>query len=338
MASLNVLMPTYNRAQYVESAVDSILNQTFGDFKFLIMDDGSSDEMREVLKRRAAQDARIQLFFRPHRGLPATRNELLQLADSNLVAWIDSDDVAMPQRLQAQVDAMQADEDLLVLGTSTAIIGPKGQFIKSNKAITGAENVRRQMSKGCKVVLSSSIMRRDPILALGGFRLAFSYSQDFDLMLRASERGRVNNLGMVGLQYRWHANSVTMHNFLMQTLLADLARASHERRMAGLSDPVDTLTAPPDPHNDPIVDKMLGGHADVYRTLFRIAHSEGDPTENLRQLVMGDISRKQRRTCQNAILTLIRQRRFDWLSARGALRAVLLSPNRFVRWWLPPQG
>lgn len=328
---LSVLIPVRNQERYVELAIQSLLDQTFKDFDLLVVDDGSTDETPRILERIAARDDRVKAFLRPNRGLPATRNELLQLAETPFVAWLDSDDVSTPERLERQLDAMLQDEELWLLGTAMASIDANGNVKKPIGVITGAKNVARGMERGCKVAQTSCMMRREPVVALGGYRAAFTFAQDYDLFLRISERGKVDNLPFVGVHYREHGNAVTTKNNLMQNLLADLARASHCRRMEGLPDPTDDLTQGPDLYDEPILDAMLGEQVNIYRALDRITNDSGDPTENLRTLIENKPSRKQRQKCQEAILGLVKQRGFDALSARALLRVASLGPGRLLR-------
>jgi len=328
---LSVLIPVRNQERYVELAIQSLLDQTYSDFDLVVVDDGSTDETPRILERIAARDDRVEIFLRPNRGLPATRNELLQLAKTPFVAWLDSDDLATPERLERQLDAMLADEELLLLGTAMASIDADGNVIKPINIIAGAKNVARGMARGCKVAQTSCMMRREPVIALGGYRAAFTCAQDYDLFLRISERGKIDNLPFVGVHYREHGNTVTKQNNIMQNLLADLARASHHRRLAGAPDPVDELTQGPDLYNEPVLDEMLGEQVNIYRALDRITNGSGDPTENLRTLIDNKPSRKQRQRCQQAILGLLKTRDFDALSARALLRATSLGPSRLLR-------
>src|SRR5512135_1920769 len=93
---LSVLMPVYNAERYVAEAVESILDQSLGDFEFLIVDDGSTDGSRAVLKHYAARDRRIQLEVRENRGLVVTLNAMLERTRGELIARMDADDVALP--------------------------------------------------------------------------------------------------------------------------------------------------------------------------------------------------------------------------------------------------
>jgi GT2 family glycosyltransferase len=330
MELLSVLIPVRNQVRYIERAIDSVLNQSYRDFVVLIMDDGSTDATPEILQHCAARDPRVKVFSRAPRGLPATRNELLKLAETPLVAWLDSDDVAMPERLALQVEAMTKDAHLWLLGTAMASIDAQDRVVKQLGITTGPD-VGRRMIQGCKVAQTSCMMRREPVIALGGYRAVFNWSQDYDLFLRVSERGKIDNLEYVGVHYRNHGNSVTNKNLLTQNLLADLARANHHRRMASLPDPTDKLTQCPDLFEEPILDEMLGDQVRIYRAIYLAANDLGDPIETLEQLIHYRPSRRQKRQCQDAIVRLLKKRGFDWLSVRALRRAAELGPMKAAR-------
>lgn len=325
---LTVAMPVRNQTRYVGRAIASILNQSFKDFEFLIMDDGSTDGTPELLRTYARRDPRVRLLLGPNVGLPATRNALLAEAKTDVVAWIDSDDIAVPERLQRQWDAMQRDASLWVLGTRIAIIDEYDRELKVGRVVVGPDKVAQGMLKGCKIVQSSCMMRRDRILRIGGYRAAFAYSQDYDLFLRASEKGKIDNIDFLGLKYRSHGTNVTSRHGIYQSALADLARASHERRKAGLSDPTDELAAPP-PIDHPIFDAMIGPVIHTYRLIDAVRRCEPS-RETLKALIFAPIQRKQRKDYQRGVVELVRSRRIGFLALAACARAVAMGPRRFV--------
>ena len=99
---VSILLPVYNAAQYILKAVDSILQQSLTDFELILIDDGSSDGTEQLVRQLAAKDQRIHLVQRPNKGLIATLNEGLALARSPLIARMDADDIAFPERLAVQ--------------------------------------------------------------------------------------------------------------------------------------------------------------------------------------------------------------------------------------------
>ena len=123
---ISVLMPVFNTGRYLDDAIKSIQRQTCADFELVVIDDGSTDSSPALLIALAATEPRMSVVLRENRGLIATRNELLRLARSNLVAWMDSDDLSFPERLQMQIDAFLADPSLVCLGGAAQRIDPEG--------------------------------------------------------------------------------------------------------------------------------------------------------------------------------------------------------------------
>lgn len=119
---ISVVMPAYNVEKYVEEAVCSILDQTYCDFEFIIVDDGSTDRTREIL--RSFSDPRISLLFNDkNEGNYPARNRGCRLARGKYIAVMDADDVALPERLERQVEYMEKHSDVLACGTAYRLIG-----------------------------------------------------------------------------------------------------------------------------------------------------------------------------------------------------------------------
>src|SRR5262245_11488402 len=146
---LSVMMPVYNGAKYLAAAMDSVLGQTFSAFELLVMDDGSTDETPAILAGYAAKDSRIRVFHRPRRGQIATRNELLRLARSDIVACADADDVCLPDRFAQQLHAMSRDSRLWVLGTAMISIDGSGRRRRPWQVPTGSDAVRAALERRC---------------------------------------------------------------------------------------------------------------------------------------------------------------------------------------------
>jgi glycosyltransferase involved in cell wall biosynthesis len=256
VARLSVIMPVYNGAAHLADAVDSVLKQTLGDFELLVMDDGSSDDTPIILKRYAEQDLRVRLHPRRHQGQIACRNELLQLARTNIVACADADDICLPDRFEKQVATMEQDSDLWILGTAVVSVDAKGARGRRWRMPAGSAAVAAELKRRCCIAHPSCMMRVKHILAIGGYRPAYECAEDYDLFLRASELGKVDNLSSVGVLYRQHGDNVSRRHGLRQAISTDLARATHFLRAAGRQDPTDGLAAAP-ALDDPILSVLI---------------------------------------------------------------------------------
>jgi len=231
--TVSVCMPVYNAEQYVREAAESILSQTFGDFEFIIVDDGSSDGSRGVLEGLARRDARIRLISRPNTGYTRALNEALGLARGAYVARMDADDVSLPERFQRQVDYLRAHPDCVLVGSRVMTVDPYGIPLYEPDQRPTHEEIDQQLLNGVgwAIVHPTAMMVREHVVALGGYRPEAEPSEALDLFLRLAERGHLANLPVVLLHYRQHVRSVNQtrgdeQEVSARRLLAD----AHARR------------------------------------------------------------------------------------------------------------
>jgi glycosyltransferase involved in cell wall biosynthesis len=205
---VSVLMPVFNTASYVEAAAKSILNQSFKDWELLIVDDGSTDGSLAILKRLAGSESRIRLIARANRGLIATRNELLLMARGEFIAWMDSDDISLPERLKTQVEYMLGDQSLACVGSAAQCIDPSGYLLNIERYPEEHLEIRSEQANGGAHRFPTTMMRRLLAQGVGGFREPLKMGEDFDFLLRLGEVGKLGNLAQVLYLYRQHVSSV----------------------------------------------------------------------------------------------------------------------------------
>jgi glycosyltransferase involved in cell wall biosynthesis len=202
---VSVLMSVYNGEQYLEEAVESILNQTFTDFEFIIVDDGSLDSSPGLLARHAQRDPRILVHrLDSNRGLSVALNAGLKLARGEYIARMDSDDVSLPDRLQEQVAFMDAHPHIGICGTWVELIGTIKRQVW--KYPTQHAAIHARMLFANTLVHPSVIMRA---VAIGKNALQYDenvrYAQDYELWSRAIMSVKFANIDQVLLRYRIHA-------------------------------------------------------------------------------------------------------------------------------------
>ena len=219
---VSVLMPVYNTEKYVAEAIESILNQTFADLEFIIIDDGSTDRSLEILRRYEIRDCRIRLIVRENRGIVATRNELINEAKTEIVMWMDSDDISYPSRIEKQLQCF-SDESVVWSAVSYRMIDPDGLPIRCIDS-----------SIECSYVTTSMMMRREIVIRVGGFRKELKVCEDRDIALRMSEVGKVVSLSDIFLDYRQHMKSICHSQPLLVNEYRKIVDAlSEERRRCG---------------------------------------------------------------------------------------------------------
>ena len=217
---ISVCMSVYNAERYIAEAVESILNQSYGDFEFLIIDDGSTDRSLDILRRYAARDSRIRLTSRPNRGVAAARNELLSQARGEYIARMDADDIAMPDRLRKQADYLQAHPECVMVGCRVWRCDHEGDPVGEYPTLQEHDEIDAFHFRmtGPALVHPSVMMRLDAVQAVGGYR-GF-YIEDIDLYLRLAERGRLARVPEFLLNYRMHSDNLSSTN---------VSSAFHER-------------------------------------------------------------------------------------------------------------
>jgi glycosyltransferase involved in cell wall biosynthesis len=208
-------MPVYNAEPYIREATESILRQTFTDFEFIIINDGSTDGSGKILEELARRDARIRLVSRPNTGYTKALNEALGLARAPYLARMDADDISMPDRFHKQISYFKDHPECVLLGSRILTIDPFGSPLYEPNHKLSHEDIELQLLSGVgwAIVHPAAMMVREHVTALGGYRVQMEPSEDLDLFLRLAERGRIANLPDVLLHYRQHIRSVNHTRF-----------------------------------------------------------------------------------------------------------------------------
>jgi glycosyltransferase involved in cell wall biosynthesis len=205
-------MPLYNSQRYVAQAIRSLLQQTWINFELLIINDASTDDSRQIVT--ALSDPRIRLVDNPHNlGLVATLNRGLELARGSLIARMDSDDVAHPERLAQQVAFLRKRPDVALLGTQARLIDERNQPITNSFLTTHATSstgIRWHLLFECPFVHSSVMFRRNIVHEqMGGYRSQAARFEDWELWSRIARLHAVHILPDVLVDFRKHTASAT---------------------------------------------------------------------------------------------------------------------------------
>jgi glycosyltransferase involved in cell wall biosynthesis len=208
--AVSVMMPVYNTRAYVAEAVESVVAQTFEDFELLIVDDGSTDGSTEVLRRLADGDPRIRLVVRENRGVTRTAAEMVEAARGEFLARMDSDDIALPRRLERQVAFLRAHPEVVAAGSWVQWIDAEGDPLREFHAAETHEEIDRALltERTNAICQPASMVRADAMRRVGGYRPEFVVSEDYDLWLRLAEVGRLANIPEVLLKYRYRPTSL----------------------------------------------------------------------------------------------------------------------------------
>jgi glycosyltransferase involved in cell wall biosynthesis len=211
-----VLLPVYNGEKYVAATIESILTQSFEDFEFLILDDGSTDHTPEILAACARQDSRIRLLRHDNHGVGYTLNRGLIEARGELVAEIGADDLALPGRLMKQVAFLSSHADHVLVGGYLRIIDPNDTPVGVRRYPTSDPGLRNALPLYNPFASPSIMYRRNDALAAGGYSSRFRACEDYDFILRLARRGRVANVPEPLTGYRLHPGSTKSTKTLRQ--------------------------------------------------------------------------------------------------------------------------
>jgi len=182
---VSVLMSVYNAERYVREAVESILSQTFGDFEFIVINDGSTDGTREVLE--GIRDDRVRLLHQENVGLTRSLNRGLRLARGEYIARMDADDISLPQRFEREVALLDGDPQISLADTAARRLRDDGERVLCPTAAFAEPRVSLMLEN--PVHHGNVMVRREALLAVGGYDEHFRYAQDHDLWLRMAWRG-----------------------------------------------------------------------------------------------------------------------------------------------------
>lgn len=192
--TVSVVMPVFNEAEYVEAAIESVLRQTMSDLELVIVDNGSTDASPEILRR--VRDPRVRLFRNPtNLGSAAAGNRAVRESRARLIARMDADDIALPQRLEKQVAAFAAQPQLALLGTQSRHFDARGPLLRSvaPRAIT-QRGIAWQSLFGSPFIHSSVMFTRESFESAGGYDERMQRSSDFALFSAIQAKHPVANL------------------------------------------------------------------------------------------------------------------------------------------------
>jgi FkbM family methyltransferase len=236
--TVSVVMSVFNGEEFLSETIDSVLNQTFRDFEFVIVDDGSTDATADILSKYALCDGRIRVLRNGKKGRAASLNLAISVANGKYVANTDADDLSMPGRLEEQVAFMEKNLEVGVLGGAFELITDSGAVIDVIRHPLEDSLMRSAMLRYNPICHSSVILRKNIVLASGGYRSTLEPSEDYDLWLKMSECSRMANLHNVIVRYRLHANQLSVRKVERQTLCNLAISAAVEKRRSGRSDPL----------------------------------------------------------------------------------------------------
>lgn len=223
--TISVILSVYNGKPHVEQAINSILAQTYREFEFLIVDDGSTDGTAEILADLSKRDSRVRVMTNEKNlGLTKSLNKALRQAQGEFTARMDADDIALPTRLEKQCNFLQMNPEIGVVGTGFEWIDDDGTVIGKPSLMTNQETLHTALIRTNPFLHGSILMRRALLNEVRGYNDQFKKAQDYDLWLRLSSRCQFATLPEILMQKRMNKHMISFQNEREQLQFAVKAR------------------------------------------------------------------------------------------------------------------
>lgn len=249
---ISVIMSVYNGEKYLRDAVESILNQTLGDFEFIIIDDGSVDGTKDILE--LFHDARLHVVHQENIGLTESLNKGIAMARGGYIARMDADDISHRARLEKESAFLDANKNVGLVGTFGIRIDESGREGHVLSFPTQDAALRIGLKEGCPFLHGSVMYRKECIEKAGKYRKKIGPAEDYDLWLRFSEHFTLANLEELLYKYRVAASGVSMKQRFSQARSAlFVRRLAHERETQGM----DTLDMMSDSDIEKNLDSLM---------------------------------------------------------------------------------
>jgi glycosyltransferase involved in cell wall biosynthesis len=255
MKDISVLMSVYNEPlEWLQSSINSILAQTFGEFEFIIINDNPQrPELKDILKSYSSRDGRIRVFENSeNHGLTKSLNKGIRRAEGKYIARMDADDISLPERFELQHRFLERYQDVFLAGTSVQIMDHNGQLKEKAIKYSSHKRLVNNILAGKLAFYHPTIMFRNEGFL---YRDKFNTSQDYDLYLNLLLKDKkFSNIKEIGLHYRMSDQGVSMDKRRRQVILGKLALKFYYENLQNGHDSYDKL----DFNNEEQLVKFIG--------------------------------------------------------------------------------
>jgi len=206
---LSVVMPVYHADDFLESAITSILQQSFSDFEFIIICDDPSIKTKEILDYYGCVDSRIKVHYGPESGLVDSLNMGCQYAKGQYIARMDADDISISNRFEKQIAFLDNHPEIGVCGSWMEVINKHGQKLKTRMPPSLPKIIQWALMFNCCIAHPTVIMRKDLIEKIGFYRKAALHIEDYDLWTRLCCITQIANIPYIFTKYRYHGENIS---------------------------------------------------------------------------------------------------------------------------------
>ncbi len=234
---ISVVMSVYNGSEYLEESLDSVLGQSFDHFEAILIDDGSTDQSREIIERKMRDDPRIRLACQENIGLTPSLNRGLNLCRAGLIARQDADDISLPERFERQRKYLMENPKVGMVNCRTEFFNQNGKLRDSEMPRLTPKEIPNYLVRKNIFVHGAAMFRHDAVQKIGGYREFFRCAQDYDLWLRLAEHSQLACLDECLYRYRVVAQAVSVARRSTQQRYARLAgEFARQRKERGKDD------------------------------------------------------------------------------------------------------
>lgn len=210
---ISVIMPVYNTENFLDESIQSILNQSFSDFEFIVINDASTDNSDGVIKKYLKDTRIVYIKNKVNRGIPYNRNLGLKLSRADIIANMDSDDISDCCRFAKQYNYLMNHKDIALVGSFIKVIDENSNVIGKMIKPIGPEKIKKVCFFYSPHAQPAIMFRKDIINKIGNYREEYPFCQDIDLYFRVIFSGyKTNNIPEYLLKYRKHSNSTDKYS------------------------------------------------------------------------------------------------------------------------------
>ncbi len=210
---ISVIMSSHNGEKFIKEAIDSVLSQTFGNFEFLIVQDGSTDLTPVILGDFSQKDPRIRIITNSGNiGLTKSLNKAIRQARGEYIARMDDDDISLPERFAKQIDFMEKNPKMALVGCLGFVINERGEVIGEKSLALNYPEIKKRLLFNNQFIHSSLMLRKTVLDKEGFCNEKFQKAQDYELVLRLAAKYSVANLAEKLLKWRLLSTSLSWRN------------------------------------------------------------------------------------------------------------------------------
>lgn len=235
MELVSVILPAYNCQDTIQSAVESVLTQSYLNIELIIIDDGSTDKTFDLLMDIQRTDERVRLYRRDNRGLASTLNELIGLSNGDFIARMDSDDISLPNRIEEQLKYLKENLGCVMVGGQIDFIIGQTTTKAFSMPISHEDILSGLLECRFPICHPALMFRKDIALSVGCYCCNMP-GEDLDFFLKMSEKGQINNIHSKVLSYRMGLSSLSVTKSELLSKAYSMARMNYYLRQRNVEE------------------------------------------------------------------------------------------------------